>query len=152
MTLFCQVVWFPSEEDDGFDQEAMYRVNSMNDSMQDLLAQAAANAERNRADSESFTADHDPLYGVHDVTFGLLKGDAGDYEETGYASDNSESAGASFEESTLASSALTQQSEQQEDSGQLDLSAYVFLSPVWLNRAIKGVMNKDAMTSIERER
>lgn len=146
------MVWFPSEEDDGIDQEAMYRVNSMNDSMQDLLAQAATNAERNRADSESFTADQDPLYGAHDLTFGLLKGDAGDYEETGYASDSSESARASFEESTLASSALTQQSGQQEDPGHIDLSAYVFLSPVWLNKAIKGVMNKKAMTTIERER
>jgi hypothetical protein len=145
-------VWFPSEEDDGIDQEAMYRVNSMNDSMQDLLAQATTNAERNRADSESFTADQDPLYGGHDTTFGLLKGDDGDYEEAGYASDGTESARGSFEESTLASSALTQQSEQQEDPGHIDLSAYVFLSPVWLNKAIKGVMNKHAMTTIERER
>jgi hypothetical protein len=148
------VVWFPSEDDDGIDQEAMYRENSMNDSMQDLLAQAEENRERNRADSASFVADQDPLYGGLLANFAPLKGDVGDYEETGYASDSTESPRASFEENTIASSALTPQSGQleQEDASRIDLSAFVFLSPVWLNKAIKGVMNKAAMASIERDR
>lgn len=36
-------------------------------------------------------------------------------------------------------------------AGHIDLSEYLFLSPTWLNNAIAGVMNKEAMGEVEQK-
>lgn len=40
----------------------------------------------------------------------------------------------------------------QDSAGQVNLIEYVFVGPAWLNDAIKGVTDKEAMAEVERER
>lgn len=39
-----------------------------------------------------------------------------------------------------------------DDTGRVILSSFVFLNPIWLNKAIKGVINREAMQKIESDR
>jgi hypothetical protein len=137
---------------------------------------AAQNAERNREHSTDETEgellgqwvnDAGETYTTYLAENAAENQQGGGQEDLRYVSDEEGDSDYSddaqeddtVEGSTVTTSAATSKYEDQHDpsdggdeSNRVVLSSYVFLSPTWLNKAVKGVMNREAMERIESDR
>jgi hypothetical protein len=176
-----QVVWFPPKDSNSLTRNNSFlalgdQEHDPGDSTTDVLALAAQNAERNREHSTDETEgellgqwvnDSGETYTTYLAENAAGNQQGGGQEDLRYVSDEEGDFDYSddgqeddtLEGSTVTTSAATSKYEDQHDpsdgcdeAGRVVLSSYVFLSPTWLNKAVKGVMNREAMERIESDR
>lgn len=146
------MVWFPSSEEEESDHDASFRWDHTGAGGSELPVVM----EKGRSDSESVApvplTDEDELQ-FEDVSgkSAPLRGYAEEGDDLSQDGDQ-ESMYDGEDQSTVLSSSAGLHSSSCYEVSVPSLSEYVFLSPTWLNRAIKGVMDRRAMEAFEADR